>query len=420
MTSEQPDSPSGGNSSGEWNLPFEEMIEKLNDGVLVVEMDGTIIYANPSMAEMIGYGRREMIGGQLFDFMDEQWAQRARENLERRKKGVEEMFDHRWQHKDGGGVWTLVSAKPMKDDEGTQWGSLVAIQDISERKRMEKQLREARDELEQRVRARTRELREINEKLEREVEERARAEREAREANRAKSAFLANMSHELRTPLNAVIGYSELLQEELDATADPSELSVEQIRRDLDKVEHAGNHLLALINDILDLTKIESGQLELLDESFDFDRIVDEVVETVRPRAAEGGNEVRADHGYRGEFVGDPTRVKQILLNLASNAAKFTEEGLVEISTSEETVDDRPGVAVRVSDTGIGMAQEDIDRLFEPFTQADESPTREYGGTGLGLTISKRFTERMGGTIEVESREGVGTTFTVRLPSRES
>lgn len=412
---QSPKSPSGG-----WDLPFESMVEQINDGILVVEMNGEIIYANPSMADMIGYSRQQMVGAELFDFMDEEWTARAKANLRRREEGVAEMFDHQWQHRDGSGVWTLVSAKPMKDEDGVQWGSLVAIQEISERKRMEEKIRRARDELEARVRERTRELREANERLQTEVQERTEAERRAREASRAKSAFLANMSHELRTPLNAVIGYSELVQEELAmGRDDPSSLPIDAIEQDLNKVHGAGAHLLELINDILDLTKIEAGKMSFRREFFAFDELVDEVVDTVIPRASENGNQVVAEHGWDGLFNGDRTRLKQVLLNLTGNAAKFTENGTITVRTEETTVGGQEAVRVEVIDTGIGIADEQIERLFEPFTQADESTTREYGGTGLGLTICKRFVEMMDGTIDVDSTPGEGTTFVVEIPSAQ-
>ncbi|QDG49612.1 response regulator [Persicimonas caeni] len=421
MSSTQSDSASADDAkhpTAHEDLPFATIVETINDGILVVRLGGEIIYANESMAKMLGYSRPEMVGNMLFDFMEEEWAERARQNLKRRQEGVEEMFDHRWQHNDGGGVWTLVSAKPMHDEDGVQWGSLVAIQNISERKEMEEEIRQARDELEMRVQERTRQLVETNERLQREVEERREAEERALEASRAKSAFLANMSHELRTPLNAVIGYTELIQEDLDfGASNPAELPLESIQSDLKKVHHSANHLLALINDILDLSKVEAGKMDLHLDAFDLAELVDEVIDTVRPLVAKNDNDLERSYRRRGEVVTDRTKLKQVLLNLVGNAAKFTEKGVIELSTAEAVVNSMPGVRIEVRDTGMGIDPESIDRLFEPFTQADESTTRKHGGTGLGLTICKRFCEMMGGTIDVQSTLGEGTTFTILLPT---
>ncbi|MFP4599296.1 MAG: response regulator [Persicimonas sp.] len=405
----------------EWNLPFDTIVETINDGILVCRIGGEIVYANPSMAKMLGYSRDEMVGRMLFDFMTDAWAQKARENLKRREEGVEEMFDHQFAHKGGGPVWTLVSAKPMHDDDGEQWGSLVAIQDISGRKDMEEEIRRARDELELRVEQRTRQVVETNKKLKAEVAERREAEERALEASRAKSAFLANMSHELRTPLNAVIGYTELIREDLSFGRDnPGSLPVDSIGNDLDKVLRSANHLLALINDILDLSKVEAGKMDLHLAGFDLDELIEEVVETVSPVAQKNANTIGQTTDYEGELVADRTKLKQVLLNLTANAAKFTDHGHVELLTHEETIDGLPGVRIDVRDTGIGIPSDQIERLFEPFTQADESTTRQHGGTGLGLTICKRFCEMMGGYIRVDSVEGEGTTFSVYLPSAET
>ncbi|RAL20189.1 hybrid sensor histidine kinase/response regulator [Lujinxingia litoralis] len=401
----------------DWDLPFDTIVETINDGILVCEMDGTIIYANVSMATMLGYAQQQMVGKTLFDFMTEAWARRARENLARRQEGVAEMFDHQFSHSDGHGVWTLVSAKPMREDDGTQWGSLVAIQDISDRKHMEEELRQARDELERRVEERTQQLVEINARLQREVEERTEAEQRALEASRAKSAFLANMSHELRTPLNAVIGYTELIQEDLGLGAE--HIDVPGVARDLTKIHASANHLLSLINDILDLSKVEAGKMELFLESFDLADLVREVIDTIEPLARQNDNALDMNAHYHGEFVADRTKLKQVMLNLMGNAVKFTDEGTIRLSTSPTTVHGMAGVCIEVEDTGMGISADKIEHLFQPFTQADESTTRRHGGTGLGLTICKRFCEMMGGNIEVESKLGQGTIFRVLLPSAD-
>ena len=256
----------------------------------------------------------------------------------------------------------------------------------------------------------------------------------AEAANRSKSAFLANMSHELRTPLNAIINYSEMLQE------DAQDAGYEDFLPDLERIQTAGKHLLDMISDILDISKIEAGHVTLYLENFDIANMIEEVVSTAQPLVEKKGNTLAMQiSGDVGSMYADQPKVRQILLNLLSNAAKFTEKGVITLSIERikndkfksknkkhkqdyaQALNSNSQVLIfRVSDTGIGMSEEQLQHIFKPFTQADASTTRKYGGTGLGLTISQRLCQILGGEIAVESEVERGSTFTVRLPERVS
>ena len=244
------------------------------------------------------------------------------------------------------------------------------------------------------------------------ISELTEARREAEGANRAKSQFLANMSHELRTPLNAIIGYSEMLQEEA------ADLGQASFTADLKKIEGAGKHLLTLINDVLDLSKIEAGKMEFHGEALDVRDVVDGVCSTIRPLVERNKNrlEVRVP-ADAGMMHADRTRIRQVLLNLLSNASKFTESGTIAISVERTRERGTSWVLFRVRDTGIGMTREQMGKLFQAFSQADAITASRYGGTGLGLAISRRFAQLMGGDISVDSEIGKGSTFTVRIPT---
>lgn len=230
-------------------------------------------------------------------------------------------------------------------------------------------------------------------------------------SNKSKSQFLANMSHELRTPLNAIIGYSEMLKEEA------AEMGQLELTDDLHKIHNAGINLLSLINDVLDLSKVEAGKMQLYLEDVSVRQLIDEVVSTVRPMAAKNDNhiEVHCLEGI-GAVQLDNAKIRQSLLNLMSNAVKFTQAGLITLTANYETSDGKEWITFSVKDTGIGLTDEQMSILFTPFTQADSSTTRVYGGTGLGLSISRSFCRLMGGDISVKSKLGHGSEFTIKLP----
>ena len=233
--------------------------------------------------------------------------------------------------------------------------------------------------------------------------------RQLAEASQHKSQFLANMSHELRTPLNAIIGVSEMLREDAEA--------LKQDTEPLDRVLGAGRHLLALINDILDLSKIEAGRMELALTAFALAPLINDVVKTIEPLAAKNSNRVSVNcDAAIGTMHADQMRLRQALFNLMSNANKFTDRGTITIDARQRHENGCGWITLAVKDTGIGMTPDQMGKLFQEFSQASSATASKYGGTGLGLVISRRFCQMMGGDITVESEPGRGSTFTIRLP----
>jgi signal transduction histidine kinase/CheY-like chemotaxis protein len=244
-------------------------------------------------------------------------------------------------------------------------------------------------------------------------EEVAKAKETAETANRTKSLFLANMSHELRTPLNAILGYSEMLQEEAVERNLAGEFGT-----DLEKINGAGKHLLTLINDILDLSKIEAGKMDLYLESFDLTEMIDDVASTIRPMVEKNANTLYIQRAPDlGAMHADQIKVRQALFNLLSNAVKFTHEGNITLEAARQNMDGSEWIVFRVTDTGIGLSSEQIVKLFQDFTQADASTTRKFGGTGLGLVLTRSFCQMMGGDVTAHSVSGTGSIFTIKLPA---
>ncbi len=382
---------------------FHTLIHTVNDGILVNAIDGAIEFVNSQLAALLRASPEEMVGRYIFDYMDDESAAAAKDNLRRRREGAEDQFDFRWQRKDGSAFWSIVAAKPLYDAEGRHRGSLVAVTDITRRKQAEDELLRARDELEERVAERT-------EALNVEVLVRRRAESDAQAASQTKSLFLANMSHELRTPLNAILGYSELVIEEAEPEAT-------QLRSDVERIRGAAEHLLELINNILDLSKIEAAKMELSVESFVLGDLLEDLRSTILPLMIKNQNRMQVQCSARERcLTTDRTKLKQVILNLLSNACKFTRRGWVDLRVDLAWEEGVEWLTVEVADTGIGIPEHKLPNLFHLFAQVDGSVARVYGGTGLGLAISRELCRLLGGEIAVRSKVGEGTAFSVRIP----
>ena len=359
---------------------YRQLINEIQDGVFILR-DGHLSFVNRAMARMLGYTVAELTGLHYSDVVAPEDLGMVAEYyaLALADKYAPTNLEIRFLHKDG---WSRVicSLKTRLTSYKGQKAHMGTIVNITERKRHEEELRQAKET--------------------------------AESANRAKSAFLANMSHELRTPLNAIIGYSEMLEE------DAMEFGYTESIRDLKKIRQAGRHLLDLINDILDLSKIEAGRMDLYIESFVVADLLEDVITTIRPLIEKNGNVLQVEVGDLGVMYADKTKVRQALFNLLSNASKFTSQGTVTLRAGREYLgEDGDWLQFEVIDTGIGMTPAQMESIFTPFIQADASTTRKYGGTGLGLVISRRFCNMMGGDITVESKPGEGSAFSIYLPA---
>ncbi len=379
---------------------YRLMVNGLQDfAIVMLDPAGRVASWNDGAVRMDGYSADEVLGtsSARFDANREIAPQTlARALSEASLRGRFEA-DMKRRHKNGKTYWASVTFHPVYDGDGELSGYASVTRNITERRLAEKALRTAFDGLEAKVAERTQELKEAMEAAE--------------AANSAKSSFLANMSHELRTPLNAIIGYTEMLIEDFEDQGDEGTVD------DLHRIEKSGRHLLDLINEVLDLAKVEAGRVTLDLEAVDVSALVEEAVSTVRPIATRYGNVLDVDMDIDIEYLEtDRKRLFQCLLNLMSNASKFTENGQVNLTVRTREVDQQQMIEFRVSDTGIGLTPEQLEKVFEPFEQADGTLTREREGTGLGLTITRRLVQMMGGDVTATSAQGVGSTFTISVP----
>ena len=368
---------------------YRDLVESANSVILRMRPDGRIIFFNKFARDFFGFTSEEIIGRDLVGSIvpPEESGGRDLTSLPRDIAARPEAYVRNVNEnmrKNGERVWVAWTNKPIFDGAGKVDEILSIGVDITQLVRTEKELRQALDDL-------------------------AVAKDRAETADRLKSAFLATMSHELRTPLNSIIGFTGIL---LQGLVGP--LNEEQ-NKQLGMVRGSANHLLSLINDVLDISKIEAGQLQIASEPFDLASSVQKIAQTIRPLAVKKGLTLTVDVSPKaGTIKSDVRRVEQILLNLLSNAVKFTEEGGITLTCLPAG----DGYIISVADSGIGIGGKDLDKIFKPFLQIDTGLTRKYEGTGLGLSICRRLVDLLGGDLKVESTEGQGSTFTFRLPAK--
>lgn len=377
-------------------------VEQSPVSILITDPDGVIEYVNPRFSEVTGFSRREVVGQTPRILRSGETSAEVYADLwQTILAGREWRGRMRNRRKNGEPFWEEATIAPVFGDDGKVAHFIAVKEDISERQRKDDELARYRESLESQVLARTEDL--------------ALAMQKARAAERAKDEFLTHMSHEIRTPINAIIGFSELL----------AGTPLNALQKDyLAKLDGASEHLLTLINKVLDLSKIAAGKLELAEHEFALPDTLQRLVSVLDLQAQEKGLalDVQAAPGVPERLRGDALRLKQILMNLLANAIKFTEHGGVslraELAEAPGLAGDRVEIRFTVRDTGIGMAPDELQRVFEPFAQADASMTRRFGGTGLGLSISRELVTLMGGRLAVRSAPGEGTEFTVTLPFR--
>lgn len=353
---------------------LDNIIHGMLDGLAVADADGRIRTVNRAACRLLGHEEAELLDQPISAFFNAASVMLT--------PGIpNQPWESTVRGKNGEGLPVLLSVSALRERSARGVSTVWVFRDITSLKATQNALLVAMQESER--------------------------------ANHAKSQFLANMSHELRTPLNAIIGYSEMLVDEVHDSG------FERMTDDLNRINTAGQHLLGLINDVLDLSKIEAGKMELKREEFLLQTIIDDTAATVRPLVDERGNTLNVEcPALLAPMHSDPTKVRQILFNILSNAAKFTRNGAIDLSVKPVTGAEGDHILIEVADTGIGMSADQLEKVFGEFIQGDSSTTREYGGTGLGLAISRQMVLMLGGEISAVSTPGEGSIFSVRLPAR--
>jgi PAS domain S-box-containing protein len=410
--------------SYEW---FATTLRSIGDAAIVTDKNGIIIFMNPVAETLTGWKMDEGLNKKLTDVFrivnrdTRRTVENPAEKVLREGAGVGLANHSVLISKDGKEIPIDDSAAPIKDDQGDVIGVILVFRDVTERERAAEQLQRAHDELEKRVAERTADLEAVNCRLKKEIKQRRLAEERLREknielkrANQAKDKFLANMSHELRTPLNAIIGFTGTLLMRL-----PGPLTVEQ-ENQLRNISTSANHLLLIINDILDLAKIESGKVDLYPEPISCQSVIKEIMDTLGHAASSKGIRLGCDlPGEDMTVCTDRRALSQILINLVSNAIKFTQKGEVTIKLRRYIDNDSKRTEFSVSDTGMGIREEDRERLFLAFEQAEQAACLCHEGTGLGLYLSRKMADMLGGSIECQSEYGKGSTFTLVLDEKQ-
>jgi hypothetical protein len=363
---------------------YRSIVEHAIEGIFQTTPDGQYLLANPALAAIYGYDSVDELKGNVQEIARQLYVDPARRPEFIRLMNENDSvwgFESQIYRKDGSVIWISENVRVLRDAEGRVLYYEGTVEDITARKRAEEELRRAKEA--------------------------------AEEASRSKSQFLANMSHELRTPLNAIIGYSELMREEA------VDCDLKSFVQDLTKIESAGKHLLGLINGVLDIAKIEAGKMDTHAETFEVARMIEDVSATVAPVVEKNGNyfEIAAPSNL-GAMHTDLTKLRQSLFNLLGNAGKFTRQGKIRLEAERVAEGACDWLVFRVRDTGVGMTPDQVQKVFEAFTQADTSTTRKYGGTGLGLAITREFSRLIGGDVTAESKLGQGSVFTLRVPAK--
>ncbi len=357
---------------------FDKLVASMSDGFGIVDKQGVCQYANDSFNRMLGIENSELVGNPVHKFLTPASKDKLREELKIRHQGASSIYELTWQKPDGSQCVTITAATPLYDTQNRIYGSFAVLTDITQRKIMEEELREAKNK--------------------------------AESANEAKSIFLSRMSHELRTPLNAILGFAQVQAYYFDADQVPDIAECQQ------QIELAGNHLLALIDDILDLVKIERNLIDVPLESVDIDQVVKRSIDLVKAQADSAGITILFRKSAL-QVQANTQRLAQVLINLLTNAIKYNKpHGQVRISV-EKCADN---LVIAIADTGVGMTKEDQQSIFEPFHRLYYATKNEVQGTGIGLSVVKHLIERMGGEIFVESALGRGSEFRISLPYGEN